>query len=36
MNTQIFGISLMTIILVLVVFYIGRKTSLFSFLPVIG
>ena len=33
---KIFGVSLMTILLVLVVFYIGRKTSLLSFLPVIG
>lgn len=33
---RIFGISLMTILIVLAAFYVGRKTSLLSFLPVIG
>lgn len=33
---KIFGVSLVTIVLVFAVFYIGRKTSLFAFLPVIG
>jgi hypothetical protein len=33
---RIFGISLMTILIVLAAFYVGRKTTLLSFLPVIG
>lgn len=33
---RIFGISLMTILVVVGAFYLGRKTSLLSGLPVIG
>ena len=33
---KIFGVSLMTILLVLAVFYIGRKTTWFNFVPVVG
>lgn len=33
---KIFGVSLITLLFVLAAFYVGRKTSLLSFLPVIG
>lgn len=33
---KVFGISLVTILIVLLAFYVGRKTTLASFLPVIG
>lgn len=33
---RIFGVSLLTIILLLAAFYVGRKTTLLSFVPVIG
>lgn len=33
---RIFGVSLLTIALVLGAFYLGRKTTLLSFIPVIG
>lgn len=33
---KVFGVSLMTILLIVAVFYIGRKTTLLSFLPVVG
>lgn len=33
---RIFGVSLMTILLILGAFYLGRKTSILSGLPVIG
>ena len=33
---KIFGISLVTILLVMLAFYVGRKTTLLSALPVIG
>lgn len=33
---KIFGVSVLTIALVIFVFYIGRKTTLLSSLPIIG
>jgi len=33
---KIFGVSLVTLLIVLVAFYVGRKTTLLKFLPVIG
>lgn len=36
MDPKIFGVSLFTIIVILGAFYLGRKTTLLSFLPVIG
>lgn len=33
---KVFGVSLMTIVLLLAAFYVGRKTTLLSFLPVVG
>lgn len=35
-HMKIFGISLMTILLVFGAFYLGRKTKLLSGVPVIG
>jgi len=36
MNGKIFGVSLLTILLILGAFYLGRKTQVLAFLPVIG
>lgn len=33
---RIFGVSLMTILLILGAFYLGRKTTLLAGVPVIG
>jgi len=33
---RIFGVSLLTIALVIGAFYLGRKTTILSMLPVIG
>lgn len=33
---KVFGISLMTIALLVLAFYVGRKTTLLNFLPVVG
>lgn len=33
---RIFGVSLLTILLVTAAFYVGRKTTLGNFIPVIG
>lgn len=36
MDPKIFGVSLLTILVIIGAFYIGRKTKLGSFLPVVG
>jgi hypothetical protein len=33
---KVFGISLVTVALVVLAFYVGRKTTLLSMIPVIG
>lgn len=33
---KIFGVSVMSIVVVLLVFYIGRHTNWFKFVPVLG
>ncbi len=33
---KVFGVSLLTIVIVLAAFYVGRKTTLLKFIPVIG
>lgn len=33
---RIFGVSLLTILLIVGAFYLGRKTTALAFLPVIG
>lgn len=33
---RIFGVSLLTLVLLVLAFYVGRKTTLLNFVPVIG
>lgn len=36
MDPKIFGVSLLTILVIVAAFWLGRKTTVGNFLPVIG
>lgn len=35
-DPKILGVSLLTIVVIVGAFYLGRKTSLLNFLPIVG